>query len=123
MSARARQGGPVGSATLWMVVLSLLLFWLTTLGFGRRVGRRKEGRRSRTCIGRFRDPRGGRLRPDLSGRRPIRPARHRGLVATGVLVVILIQSLPLLVGAIGGGSLSASLGLYGRRADFDSPKG
>jgi hypothetical protein len=32
MSARARQGGPVGSATLWMVVLSVLLFWLPTLG-------------------------------------------------------------------------------------------
>jgi glucuronide carrier protein len=46
-----------------------------------------------------------------------------GLVGTGVLVVILVQSLPLLVGAIGGGSLSASLVLYGRRADFDSPKG
>jgi hypothetical protein len=46
-----------------------------------------------------------------------------GLVGTGILVVILVQSLPLLVGAIGGGSLSASLALYGRRADFDSPKG
>jgi Na+/citrate or Na+/malate symporter len=46
-----------------------------------------------------------------------------GLVGTGVLVVILVQSLPLLVGAIGGGSLSASLALYGRRADFDLPKG
>jgi len=45
------------------------------------------------------------------------------LVGTGVLVVILVQSLPLLVGTIGGGSLSASLALYGRRADFDSPKG
>ena len=32
MSARARQGRPVGSATLWMVVLSVLLFWLPPLG-------------------------------------------------------------------------------------------
>jgi hypothetical protein len=46
-----------------------------------------------------------------------------GLVGTGILVVILVQSPPLLVGAIGGGSLSASLALYGRQADFDSPKG
>jgi hypothetical protein len=46
-----------------------------------------------------------------------------GLVGTGALVVILVQSLPLLVGTIGGGSLSASLALYRRRADFDSPKG
>lgn len=32
MSARATQGGSVGGATLWMVVLSVLLFWLPTLG-------------------------------------------------------------------------------------------
>jgi hypothetical protein len=46
-----------------------------------------------------------------------------GLVGTGVLVVILVQSLPLLIEANGGGSLSASLALYGRHTEFDSPKG
>ena len=37
VSAKARQGAPVGSGTLWWtvvlsVVLSVLLFWLPTLG-------------------------------------------------------------------------------------------
>jgi uncharacterized protein (DUF1800 family) len=36
MSARARQRAPVGSATLWMALLSVLLFWRPTLGLGRR---------------------------------------------------------------------------------------
>ena len=112
MSARARQGGPVGSATLWMVVLSVLLFWLPTLGA--LVGGWKAGGVG-TALGAAVIPAVVvSAQKDLGGALFDLPVIG-GLVGTGVLVVILVCGLPLLVGAIGG-SLSASLALYGRRA-------
>ena len=104
MSARTRQEGSIGSATLWMVVLSVLLFWLPTLGplIAGFVGGRRAGGVGNAL--------GAAVIPAvivsalifLVGAIFDLPIIG-GLVGTGILVVILIQSLPLLIGAIGGG--------------------
>ena len=104
MSARARHGGSIGSATLWMVVLSVLLFWLPTVGplIAGFVGGRRAGGVGPAL--------GAAVIPAVIVSALIFLAGAvfdlpiiGGLVGTGVLFVILIQSLPLFIGAIGGG--------------------
>ena len=89
---------------LWMVVLSVLLFWLPTLGplIAGFVGGRRAGGVGPAL--------GAAVIPAvivsalifLVGAVFDLPVIG-GLVGTGILIVILVQSVPLLVGAIGGG--------------------
>ena len=107
MSRVSAERGSVGSATLWMVGLSILLFWIPTVGplIAGFVGGRKAGGIGAAVV--------AAIIPailvsvllfvlailiDL----PIIGA----LVGAGLFFVILFESVPLLIGAVLGGAVN-----------------
>lgn len=105
MSAGARRDGSVASATLWMVVLSVLLFWLPILGplVAGFVGGRKAGGAGSALVAGVIPAVIVSALIFLIGALFDLPVIG-GLVGAGILVVILVQSLPLLIGALIGGA-------------------
>lgn len=107
MSRATIDRGSVGSATLWMIGLSILLFWLPTVGplIAGFVGGRKAGSVGSAIVAAI-------IPAILVGvllfvlgtlvELPIIGA----LVGAGVLFIILFESIPLLIGAVGGGAIN-----------------
>ena len=107
MSRVSANRGSVGSATLWMVGLSILLFWIPTVGplIAGFVGGRKAGGIGSAIVA-------GIIPAILVGillfllgtliELPIIGA----LVGAGLFFIILFESAPLLIGAIFGGAMN-----------------
>ena len=106
MSRATVDRGSVGSATLWMIGLSILLFWIPTVGpliagfvGGRKAGGDRGGHRG--CH----NPRHPRRRLAISCSGAIVELPIIGaLVGAGLFFVILFESVPLLIGALVGGA-------------------
>jgi hypothetical protein len=107
MSTRATQEGSVGSALLWMVGLSILLFWLPTIGplVAGFVGGRKAGGVGPALI--------AAIIPAVLVAALIFPLGTLvslpvigALVGAGLFFVILFQSAPLLIEVLIGGALA-----------------
>ena len=107
MSTRATQEGSIGSALLWMVGLSILLFWIPTVGplVAGFVGGRKAGGIGPAFV--------AAIIPAvlvaglilLLGTLVTLPVIG-ALVGAGIFFVILLESVPLLIGALIGGAFT-----------------
>ena len=105
MSRATVDRGSVGSATLWMIGLSILLFWIPTVGplIAGFVGGRKAGGIGSAIVAAI-------IPAILVGvllfllgaliELPVIGA----LVGAGIFFVILFESVPLLIGALAGGA-------------------
>lgn len=109
MSVRTTQGGSVGSALSWMNVPSALPFWLATLGplvAGFVGGRRKAGGVGPAPVAAAVPAGVVHALIFLVGTSSSLPVIG-GSVGAGVLVVILVRSAPLPIGALCGGATTA----------------
>jgi hypothetical protein len=97
--------GSVGAATLWMVVLSVLLFWLPPIGpvVAGFVGGRKAGGVGPAVLAATIPAVLAAVLFFLLSSLFALPVVG-GLVGAGVLVVVLVESVPLFVGAALGGA-------------------
>ncbi len=99
--------GSIGSATLWMIGLSILLFWIPTVGplIAGFVGGRKAGGIGPAIVAAIIPAGLVAVLLFLLGtlvQLPIVGA----LVGAGLFIVILVESVPLLIGALIGGVLA-----------------
>ena len=107
MSTGSTQEGSVGSALLWMVGLSILLFWLPTLGplVAGFVGGRKAGGVGPALVAAIIPAVLVAALILLLGTLVSLPVIG-ALVGAGLFFAILFQSVPLLIGAVIGGALA-----------------
>ena len=106
MSKATVQQGSVGSATLWMMGLSVLLFWIPTVGplIAGFVGGRKAGGIGPALMAAVIPAILVATLLFLLGTLVSLPVIG-ALVGAGLLLVIVFESVPLLIGAAAGGAL------------------
>ena len=107
MSKATVNQGSIGSATLWMVGLSVLLFWIPTVGplIAGFVGGRKAGGVGPAIVAAIIPAILVATLLFLLGTLVSLPAIG-ALVGTGLFFVIAFESVPLLIGALIGGALA-----------------
>ena len=99
--------GSVGSAMLWMIGLSILLFWLPTIGplIAGFVGGRKAGGIGAAFVAAIIPAILVGVLLILLGTLVDLPIIG-ALVGAGLFFIILFESIPLLIGAVGGGAMN-----------------
>ena len=107
MSRATANQGSIGSATLWMVGLSVLLFWIPTVGplIAGFVGGRKAGGVGPAILAAIIPAALVSVLLFLLGTLVSLPVIG-ALVGAGLFFVIAFESVPLLIGALIGGALA-----------------
>ena len=107
MSRATTNQGSIGSATLWMIGLSILLFWLPPFGplIAGFVGGRKAGGVGPAIIAAIIPALLVAVLLFILGTIVALPLIG-AIVGAGLFVVILLESVPLVIGAIIGGALA-----------------
>ena len=107
MSRVSADRGSVGSAMLWMIGLSILLFWIPTIGplIAGFVGGRKAGGIGAAFVAAIIPAILVGVLLVLLGTLVDLPIIG-ALVGAGLFFIILFESIPLLIGAVGGGAMN-----------------
>ena len=107
MSRATIDRGSVGSAMLWMIGLSILLFWIPTIGplIAGFVGGRKAGGIGAAFVAAIIPAILVGVLLVLLGTLVDLPIIG-ALVGAGLFFIILFESIPLLIGAVGGGAMN-----------------